>query len=179
MKQLPYNRFMTSLALLILSLVVGTFSWIITPNLPKLAHVFSIVSASGISLGLLSLFALILYSKKHGISIGLSLWVTWRLRRYCHFESPNLNAVIVTNQLPPSTKVITQVNRSLLTLTVTLTATQGLLHWHLPLTHEAHEKLENLFPKVKIELNHHAKHYLFNDITRLKGNLYHANGFRQ
>lgn len=179
MKTLPYNSLMTSLMLMVLALCFLMIGGIGLGQFPSLSQLLLRLGLIGVALASLSGSLCLVLAKLGGIKVRTSFWLTWRMRHFCKFQALDTKSPMVISQQTPSAKVIHQANLSLLTLTVTLTNQTGKLLWYLPLAHEAQEKLVELFPKVKIELNHHAEGYLFNDITRLKGNLYHAQGYQR
>lgn len=179
MKTLPYNALKMSLILILLSLGLLLTSLTGLDHFPSLSNLLFTVALVILALASLTTVTLVGLARLSGIKISQSFWVTWRMRYYCRFQTPDTTNVVVTNQVSPTAKTIRKVNLSLLTLTVTLTEQKGQLLWYLPLSHEAQEKIVELFPKVKIELNQLIKDYLFNDITRLNGNLYHAKGYKQ
>ncbi|KXT74179.1 hypothetical protein STRDD10_01139 [Streptococcus sp. DD10] len=91
---------------------------------------------------------------------------TWKIRRYCTQINVEPSLEESSRYLNTKQVIIKKVNRSLQALTVTYYENHAILKGRLPANSESSDILEELFPKIKRELNYMDKSYHFSDIIR-------------
>lgn len=174
----PYNTLKTCLSFLLLSPLLAILGqaakvWHLEEGGQQCQTLASVLAV----LCLLRALSLVLWERPKGQTLSqffLSLKATFLIRRYCHFESVE---GILTLEGKPTTahnRIIRRANRSLQQLTIQVIQDTASLKWRLPSNHESKALLVALFPAIRAELSTILPHYMFSDITNLKGNYYDA-----
>ncbi|MGV3240339.1 hypothetical protein ACEF17_09370 [Streptococcus hyovaginalis] len=178
----PYNTLLASLWL-------GLFSWLLSPltlwayvatdsaSLKQLLKIIVGLSFVGILLSACLFLFLVMSWLLTGKSfryLTLSLLATFFARRFCHLETKQSFSLENESVSTPSQSIRRRANRSLYTLNVTVLPEEAYLTWHLPSSYESQVLMSRLFPYLKMALNNRLPHYVFNDITVIKGNYYGA-----
>ena len=95
-----------------------------------------------------------------------SYLATRKIRRYCTHINVEPSMEESSRYLNTKQVIVKKANRSLKALTVTYYKDCAVLNGRLPSNNESADIIENLFPKIKKELNYLDKDYQFNDIIR-------------